>query len=611
MLRRRSLLPPLALAACAIHSAYAASLPVAADSYTSASRASSNFGYQSNLYVSSGNTSLLRFDLSGLPTGITASQISKATVTLFINRVNAVGSVSYVPVTSAWSEGAVSSNSLPTFGAAIGSFNANSAGQYITLDVTSLVQDWLNGTPNNGLALTSSGANVLLDSKVNDETGHAAQLNVTVTSVGPAGPIGPAGPMGPTGAIGAPGPQGIQGAIGPQGIQGPVGATGATGAAGPFVGGNYSNTVNYPAGSVVVYNNVTYVAVAPNGPATGNVTTPGTDSTVFVATTGFGTPGPTGATGAMGAPGPAGPPGATGAAGAVGATGAIGPTGALGATGAPGPTGPTGATGATGAVGATGATGPTGPTGAIGATGATGPTGPTGALGATGATGSTGATGGINYQRAWNASTIYARNAIVSDASYANAWVSLVDGNVGNDPTIVGSTPNAYWARLVAQGAQGVPGNAGATGATGPTGATGATGSGGAGGGTNTGVPYSTAARNTFTSTEYSALGAAGSTNTAPASQTTTYVPNSCTATLKVYMPFNPVEVDVYTVSFSDGTTTGTLGSQIASCTTSDYSGNACTKTFSVIGPTFLTMQTQAAGSSAAAQAYGVTFSCQ
>ena len=106
----------------------------------------------------------------------------------------------------------------PTVGASTTSFTPSASGAYVTVDITSLVQGWItNPSTNYGIALTSATGNILLDSKENDQTGHAAGLNVTVTS------------MGATGAAGATGVAGLQG---PQGIQGIPGAAGAPGAAG-------------------------------------------------------------------------------------------------------------------------------------------------------------------------------------------------------------------------------------------------------------------------------------------------------------------------------------------------------------------------------------------
>jgi len=65
----------------------------------SSSRPTTNFKTLSNLYVGNGNTAQLRFDLSGLSTfPITSSQIAKATLTIFVNRVNTAGTVNLLTV---------------------------------------------------------------------------------------------------------------------------------------------------------------------------------------------------------------------------------------------------------------------------------------------------------------------------------------------------------------------------------------------------------------------------------------------------------------------------------------------------------------------------------
>lgn len=78
---------------------------LAADTTVDTSRAAVNLGSLSNLYVGNGQTSLLRFDLGMLPSGVTASQISRATLRVYVNRVNTPGVVSVAPVSDAWVEG--------------------------------------------------------------------------------------------------------------------------------------------------------------------------------------------------------------------------------------------------------------------------------------------------------------------------------------------------------------------------------------------------------------------------------------------------------------------------------------------------------------------------
>jgi hypothetical protein len=84
--------------------AYATAVPLAGDTFVSRTRPTTNFG---TLYIGIGNTALMQFDLSGLstfPGGITKGQIARATLTIFVNRVNTAGTVSLSTVASPWIE---------------------------------------------------------------------------------------------------------------------------------------------------------------------------------------------------------------------------------------------------------------------------------------------------------------------------------------------------------------------------------------------------------------------------------------------------------------------------------------------------------------------------
>jgi len=80
--------------------AHATDSTVTGDTYVNSAHPSTNYGGLSNLYVNANGTSLIQFDLSSLPAGTTASQIGKATLKLFINRINTSGLISVAPVTS-------------------------------------------------------------------------------------------------------------------------------------------------------------------------------------------------------------------------------------------------------------------------------------------------------------------------------------------------------------------------------------------------------------------------------------------------------------------------------------------------------------------------------
>jgi len=287
---------------------WAAGANTIADTYISSSSPGSNFGTGASVNIGGGNSGLIQFDLSQLPSGLLASQIDKATMTIFVNTVLVSGGVDISVVTSGWTEAGVTFATRPTFLSAFAlNVPVSTSRQYITVDITQQVKDWVSGaTANNGLqisaAVASPGTALTLDSKENQTTSHPAFLDVVIAS---SGPQGPTGPIGPTGATGPQGPAGPTGATGPQGPLGPTGPTGPLGPAGPTG------------------------ATGPQGPL-----------------------GPTGPTGPQGPLGPTGPTGPQGLLGPTGPTGPIGPTG---------PAGPTGGAGSPGSPGAAGPTGPAGP----------------------------------------------------------------------------------------------------------------------------------------------------------------------------------------------------------------------------------------------------------
>jgi len=265
------------------------------DAYTDAAKANNNYGDATALSVSGSGSNLkrawIKFDLpSVLPAGTTASQVSKAVLSLWVNKVTTGGPINVYVVTGtpAWVEGTGASGSGITNGTApalaptplISGWQILKEGNFAAVDITSQVKSWITTPASNlGIALTPnlSTVNVSFDSKESTTTSHGPQLEIQLVNQGPVGPQGPQGSTGPTGPIGPTGPQGSVGATGPTGPTGPEGPIGATGVAGPQ--------------------------------------------------------GPTGATGAIGPVGPEGPRGLTGADGSAGPPGPEGPAGAVGPEG--------------------------------------------------------------------------------------------------------------------------------------------------------------------------------------------------------------------------------------------------------------------------------------
>ena len=308
-----------ALTAGLAPAAWGVEAPAAADTYINTASGGSNYGTAVNLSVSSANTALVRFDLSGLPGGLAGANILRATLVMYANRVGYSGVLDIAPVESAWAENTVNAAASPAIGAApVAIVVTGQSNSYLLADVTPLVRSWVDGSPNNGIAIRVSLQGppqtvVLLDSKENLQTSHAAYLDITVGNTGAAGPPGVTGPVGAAGSAGAAGPAGSAGAAGPVGPTGSTGPAGATGAAGAQ-----------------------------------------------------GAQGPQGTTGPQGSTGPVGPIGPTGAPGGVGLTGPAGATGPDGSAGARGATGNTGAQGLKGPAGGIGPGGPAGPAGVLG-----------------------------------------------------------------------------------------------------------------------------------------------------------------------------------------------------------------------------------------------------
>ena len=421
----------------------AQSLPPLGDTYTSTGSTGTNYGTRTTLLVTTTDKSYLQFNLAPLPTGAT---VSKATLRLYVDALTAAGSFDVYQITGTWAENTTTERNEPGLGAsATGShpiaLTTANLNQFVVIDITPLVQEWVEGTEANdgvALALTGSAGSFSFDSKESTNTSHEPELEIVLTGptgpqgpagatgpIGPAGPQGIAGPAGPSGAAGPAGTSGPAGATGPAGPQGttgaagPPGATGATGAAGPMGptgpqgnGFNFRNAFSasssYAVSDVVTYNGSTYVAIAANsGP---NNSTPDVNAAWNLMA-------------------------------AEGATGPAGPSG-----GPPGPQGPAGPTGPQGPTGATGSQGPPGLPGPAGAAGAQGPAGQAGANGA-----------GFNFRNAFNASATYAVNDVVT---YNGSTYVAIAANQGPSNPTPDTNPTA-WSLMAAGGAANFTGTAG------------------------------------------------------------------------------------------------------------------------------------------------------
>ena len=90
------------------------------DAEISNRNAEKNFGSRIAASVNHKERTLLRFDLSNLPAGVTAEQVSKATLLLWARRVRKEGILQLEPLQSTWDELSVTRANAPSLGEVVG-----------------------------------------------------------------------------------------------------------------------------------------------------------------------------------------------------------------------------------------------------------------------------------------------------------------------------------------------------------------------------------------------------------------------------------------------------------------------------------------------------------
>jgi Collagen triple helix repeat (20 copies) len=398
------------------------------DAYTELGT-TTNFGKATTLRVRGGSpgnpaqTALIKFSLPDRPestAGATLRDVESATLTLFVDEVDAGGNIRFRRVMEDWQEAGVTGGSSPALGPIIlaTTLGIENEKEFITVDVTVLVRDWIDAPHlNHGIAAVAGNAGVSVAFQSKEAMAHEARLDITWSGAdglhcwdlngnrtcdpgsedldgdaactvddcqgrtGSQGPQGEAGPQGPQGDAGPQGLTGAQGPSGPQGLQGDPGVAGADGLHCWDLDGNSACDL----GSEDLDGDSTCTVAdcqgrtGPPGPA--GVTGP---------------PGPKGDTGPPGLKGDTGPPGPKGDAGPPGSKGDAGPPGPKGDAGPPGPkgdAGPPGPKGDAGPPGPKGDAGPPGPKGDAGPPGPKGDAGPPGPKGDAGPPGPKGDAG--------------------------------------------------------------------------------------------------------------------------------------------------------------------------------------------------------------------------
>lgn len=158
-------------------------------------------------------TSYIKFQLpTSLPASVTASNVAKATLKLYLSTgTSPTGAIDIYQVTSSWTESTVSPSESPTLASTpfVSDVVLGGANSFLVIDVTQLVQDWLEGAANGGLAndgialvAHTSTTYAVFDTKENIVTSHEPHLEIVLVDSGPQGPAGSEGPAGPAGQTG-------------------------------------------------------------------------------------------------------------------------------------------------------------------------------------------------------------------------------------------------------------------------------------------------------------------------------------------------------------------------------------------------------------------------
>jgi hypothetical protein len=142
------------------------SLTPVADAYIYSAAPATNYGAAPTLYVGSQSTSatgraLFRFDLSAIPPGVTVQSAMFQAYLAQSSSTPATLDVELKRIDTNWQEDKVIWNDALSYTGANNVLGVGMTLGYTSWDVTSLVQTWVSGAPNRGLALMSKNESTL------------------------------------------------------------------------------------------------------------------------------------------------------------------------------------------------------------------------------------------------------------------------------------------------------------------------------------------------------------------------------------------------------------------------------------------------------------------
>ncbi|MEW6146285.1 MAG: DNRLRE domain-containing protein, partial [Thermodesulfobacteriota bacterium] len=137
------------------------------DTYVDQRKVNNSYGSSSSLQLNSKNKQikqgLMKFDISRIPSG---SEVTKAQLWIYVSKKSRTSSsISIHEVEGAWSKSTTWSKKPPMSGSSEGGMSIPKAGDYYAIEVTGLVQDWVDGTEqNNGVYIVARSGEVYMNS---------------------------------------------------------------------------------------------------------------------------------------------------------------------------------------------------------------------------------------------------------------------------------------------------------------------------------------------------------------------------------------------------------------------------------------------------------------
>ena len=119
-------------------------LPVSGDAHVNSLYPDVSFGALPFLQAGGTTRTFVKFDLSGLPPHLSPSDLSRASLVLWVGRVAVAGEVQVSEAAGPWDEATLTYSLAPLpSGAFIATFPVSQASRFVTVDVTVTVLRWL------------------------------------------------------------------------------------------------------------------------------------------------------------------------------------------------------------------------------------------------------------------------------------------------------------------------------------------------------------------------------------------------------------------------------------------------------------------------------------